>query len=399
MISLSSLPPLSLYIHIPWCVRKCPYCDFNSHAQKEDLPEDEYINALIRDLTEQLPLVWGRRLQSIFIGGGTPSLFSAQSMDRLLSQLRALIPFEFDIEITLEANPGTAEANKFKGFREAGINRLSIGVQSFNDNQLKQLGRIHSAQEALNAIAMAQQAGFEKINIDLMHGLPQQNVTDAQTDLVKAINTGVSHLSWYQLTLEPNTLFYQRPPKLPEDEILIDIQDMGDDVLQQAGFSQYEVSAFAKSSKVQSRHNLNYWMFGDYLAIGAGAHGKLTLPADNKIIRFSKYRSPKDYLDTTKPFEQTRRDIAYNELPLEFMMNALRLVDGVPENYFFERTGLALQVIEPQLKLAEERELIDRSKGWLKATPLGHRFLNDLLDYFSEDKINLPNKIQIKQVD
>ncbi len=399
MISLSSLPPLSLYIHIPWCVRKCPYCDFNSHAQKEDLPEDEYINALIRDLTEQLPLVWGRRLQSIFIGGGTPSLFSAQSMDRLLSQLRALIPFEFDIEITLEANPGTAEANKFKGFREAGINRLSIGVQSFNDNQLKQLGRIHSAQEAFNAIAMAQQAGFEKINIDLMHGLPQQNVTDAQTDLVKAINTGVSHLSWYQLTLEPNTLFYQRPPKLPEDEILIDIQDMGDDVLQQAGFSQYEVSAFAKSSKVQSRHNLNYWMFGDYLAIGAGAHGKLTLPADNKIIRFSKYRSPKDYLDTTKPFEQTRRDIAYNELPLEFMMNALRLVDGIPENYFFERTGLALQVIEPQIKVAEERELIDRSKGWLKATPLGHRFLNDLLDYFSEDKINLPNKIQIKQVD
>lgn len=398
MLSLTSLPPLSLYIHIPWCVRKCPYCDFNSHAQKEVLPENEYIDALIEDLTEQLPLVWGRRLQSIFIGGGTPSLFSSQSMERLLSQLRALIPFEFDMEITLEANPGTAEANKFKGFRAAGINRLSIGVQSFSDEHLKQLGRIHSAKEAFAAIEMAQQAGFEKINIDLMHGLPQQQVTDAKNDLTQAIATGVTHLSWYQLTLEPNTLFYQRPPTLPDDEILIDIQDMGEEYLRSVGFLQYEVSAYAKSPQVQSRHNLNYWTFGDYLAIGAGAHGKLTLPAENKIIRFSKFRSPKDYLNPAKQYEQTRKEIKPKELPLEFMMNALRLVDGVPEHYFFERTGLSLQIIEPQLRQAEERELIDRSNGCLKATPLGHRFLNDLLDHFAEENIRLAEKISIKQI-
>jgi oxygen-independent coproporphyrinogen-3 oxidase len=246
---------------------------------------------------------------------------------------------------------------------------------------------------------MAQQAGFEKINIDLMHGLPEQQVNDAKNDLITAINTGVTHLSWYQLTLEPNTLFYQRPPRLPDDEVLIDIQDMGEELLKSAGFKQYEVSAFARSTRVQSRHNLNYWMFGDYLAIGAGAHGKLTLPADNAIIRYSKFRNPKDYLDTTKPYEQTRKTVKPAELPLEFMMNALRLVEGVPEHYFFERTGLPLQLIEPQLNKAAQRDLIERTNGWLRATPLGHRFLNDLLDYFAEENFRLTENITIKQID
>ncbi|MEE4245174.1 MAG: radical SAM family heme chaperone HemW [Kangiellaceae bacterium] len=399
MLSLSSLPPLSLYIHIPWCVKKCPYCDFNSHEQKKQLPEQAYIDALIQDLTEQLPRVWGRRLNSIFIGGGTPSLFTAESFERLLSQVRALIPFNYDIEITLEANPGTAEADKFKGFFDAGINRLSIGVQSFNDNHLKQLGRIHGSSEALKAINMAQAAGFERINIDLMHGLPGQTIKQAMDDLSIGFDSGVTHLSWYQLTLEPNTLFYQKPPKLPSDERLTDIQDQGELLLKENGFNKYEVSAYSKSKNLRSAHNLNYWSFGDYLAIGAGAHGKLTLPAENKIIRYNQFRNPKDYLDSDKPFTNTSKKIAEQDLPLEFMMNAMRLVDGVPANYFLERTGLTQQLIKPQLDqlLAKEMLLID-SQRW-RATELGQRFLNDLLDHFMAEALSFGNRITITKID
>ena len=399
MIALSSLPPLSLYIHIPWCVKKCPYCDFNSHTQKAELPEQAYIDALLEDLTRQLPQVWGRRLHSIFIGGGTPSLFSAESLDRLLSGIRSLIPFNFDIEITLEANPGTAEADKFKGFFDAGINRLSIGVQSFNDSHLKTLGRIHSASEVDRAIDFANKAGFQRINLDLMHGLPGQSISNAQQDLLRAIDSQVSHISWYQLTLEPNTLFYQQPPSLPADDTLTDIQDAGESLLANNGFHKYEVSAYAKQSSLQSQHNLNYWSFGDYLAIGAGGHGKITLPAEQQILRYSQFRSPKDYLNADKPYTQTSHAIDINELPLEFMMNAMRLTGGVPETFFNERTDLAISVIENQLSKAETNGLLVRESGWLKPTLQGQRFLNDLLEIFMPEHFKMPKQIPVTKVE
>ncbi|WP_144392340.1 radical SAM family heme chaperone HemW [Pleionea sediminis] len=400
MLSLTSLPPLSLYIHIPWCVKKCPYCDFNSHGiEHQTLPEKDYVDALIEDLTQQIPNVWGRKLTSIFIGGGTPSLFSTESFEYLISQIRALIPFAFDIEITMEANPGTAEASKFKGFFQAGINRLSIGGQSFNNEHLAKLGRIHSSDEIKRAVQFAHDAQFERVNIDLMHGLPGQTINEALSDLDTAISLGISHLSWYQLTLEPNTLFYQKPPKLPEDDALADIQESGEKTLIKAGFNQYEVSAFSKSQTDRSRHNLNYWSFGDYLAIGAGAHGKLTMPAENKILRYSQFRNPKDYLNKDKPFTQNKKVIASNDLPLEFMMNVLRLKQEIPLSLFTERTGLSIHSIDNSMEKAREKNLIEVTNGYIKTTELGHQFLNELLEIFMSENTNIPEKINIKKVD
>jgi len=395
MLALTSLPPLALYIHVPWCVRKCPYCDFNSHKAPSELPEQDYVDALLKDLSEQLPQVWGRRLSSIFIGGGTPSLLSGEQMSRLLSNIRALLPFNHDIEITLEANPGTAEANKFAEFFQAGVNRLSIGIQSFNDEHLKALGRIHSSAEALKAIEYAHAAGFERINLDLMHGLPGQSAKQAEQDIQTALQQGTEHLSWYQLTLEPNTLFYAQPPQLPQDDTLIDIQEVGEALLSDGGFERYEVSAYSKTPSARSRHNLNYWNFGDYLAIGAGAHGKITLPADGQIIRYNQYRNPKDYLDSGKPFTRERLAIVERELPLEFMMNALRLLLPVPKRFFTERTGLPLEVIRKPLDHAISKGLVAESEQTIQVTEVGTNYLNDLLALFMPDQVKLAEPINI----
>ena len=386
------LPPLSLYIHIPWCVRKCPYCDFNSHEpdanKKKIIPEQDYVAQLLRDLEQDLPFVQDRVLQSIFFGGGTPSLFSAQSIKVILDRVQEKIPFADDIEITLEANPGTAEAEKFQGFRAAGVNRLSIGVQSFQSQHLQALGRIHDGEQAVRAVAMAQAAGFERINIDLMHGLPAQTVEDALADLQQALDLGVSHLSWYQLTIEPNTVFYRQPPPLPAEEALWDIQQAGLTLLQQHGFHQYEVSAFARDSNgnsQQCRHNRGYWQFGDYLGIGAGAHGKITLPAENRILRYSKTRLPRHYLERENSFLAEQFDLASAGLPFEFMLNALRLADGVPKELFAERTGLAQAAIETIWCDLKHRGLVTEDKTRLATTSHGFLFLNDVLTAFMQD--------------
>lgn len=378
------LPPLALYVHIPWCVKKCPYCDFNSHARGNDLPESRYIDCLLEDLQQELPLVQGRKLQSIFFGGGTPSLFGAAGFQRLLAGLEQQLGFEDDIEITLEANPGTAEQGKFSGFREAGINRLSIGVQSFDDRHLRTLGRIHCADEAERAFVMARQAGFDNINLDLMHGLPQQTPDDAIRDLQRALDCGPEHLSWYQLTVEPNTEFYSRPPLLPEDDTLADIQQAGEQLLAQHGYSQYEISAYARDQK-RSRHNLNYWRFGDYLGIGAGAHGKITLPAEGRIVRRWKTRQPEHYMNPQKAFCAGEKTVVAEDLPLEFMMNALRLYDGVPRPLFAERTGLSDSVVAQQVKRLQELELLESRSDTYRVTGLGRRYLNSVIGKFMED--------------
>ena len=377
-------PLLSLYIHIPWCVQKCPYCDFNSHAQKEPLPEELYISRLIQDLEREVAGVWGRKLHSIFIGGGTPSLFSAQSIDKLLSNVRALIPFESDIEITMEANPGTFEAERFAGFRQAGVNRLSIGVQSFDSRQLKALGRIHNSEQAIAAAEFAHQAGFNSFNLDLMHGLPNQNVKQALTDLETAISLNPQHLSWYQLTIEPNTLFYQQPPQLPVDDILWDIQEQGTALLKQHGYQQYEVSAFAKKPSYRAKHNINYWQFGDYLGIGAGAHGKITRLDLNQIIRTHKSKHPKNYLYSDWDKITTSQPIKASDLPFEFMLNALRLIDGVPQSYYEQRTGLSVQTIREPLTHAIETGLLENNQQLIKPTTKGALFLNQLLEEFMD---------------
>ena len=386
MPQFTLLPPLSLYIHIPWCVRKCPYCDFNSHAAGEHLPEDEYIQALVRDLEQQLPSVWGRRLQSIFIGGGTPSLFSPTALQTLLSHIRMLIPCPPNMEVTMEANPGTFEQEKFNGFFQAGINRLSIGVQSFNDKQLKQLGRIHSAQEALNAIEMAKQAGFENINLDIMFGLPEQSLKQGLQDLQTAIDCQPSHLSWYQLTVEPNTLFYSQPPSLPDDEDIWELQQQGQALLQQHGYQQYEISAYAKSGK-QCQHNLNYWQFGDYLAIGAGAHGKISRADDHSIRRYAQHRQPQQYLDATNK-TSSEHFISNADRSYEFMLNSLRLKQGFTLELFEQYTGLNRQVIEGRCEQAIEKGLLSRQGSQLRASETGYLFLNDLINLFYPDDAN-----------
>lgn len=377
----TQLPPLSLYVHIPWCVRKCPYCDFNSHGigdANAELPEADYVEALLDDLDEDLHWAQGRPLTSIFIGGGTPSLFSAKSFKRLLHGIQLRIPLAEHCEITLEANPGTFEQDKFSGFREAGINRLSIGIQSFQSEHLKRLGRIHDGQEALKAANIAKKAGFSNFNLDLMHGLPNQSLAEAMQDVQTAIELNPTHISWYQLTLEPNTEFYSKPPQLPDDEHLWDIQDQGQTLLAKAGYQQYEVSAYAQTHR-RSTHNLNYWTFGDYLGIGAGAHGKLTLLDQQRIIRTQKTRVPRHYLDVSKAYRCAETPIESSDLVLEYMMNALRLTEGTPLSSL-AYSGLT----QPQLEQACHNII---QKGWLeinsqsiRATPLGQRFLNALLE-------------------
>jgi oxygen-independent coproporphyrinogen-3 oxidase len=379
---INALPPLSLYVHIPWCVRKCPYCDFNSHAAPEQLPETAYVDALLDDLEADLPLASGRPLQSIFIGGGTPSLFSAEAIDRLLQGVASRIALADDIEITLEANPGTFEQARFEDYRAAGVNRLSIGVQSFNADHLKHLGRIHNPEEALRA-AEAAVAIFPRVNLDLMHGLPGQSVDQALADLRQALAFDPGHLSWYQLTIEPNTEFHARPPQLPLDEALWDIQEQGQALLEASGYRQYEISAYARTGQ-QARHNLNYWQFGDYLGIGAGAHGKLShLDAEGQlqISRRHKQRQPKGYLD---PLRRLAGDesIAVEERAFEFMLNALRLTDGVAAELFSARTGLSLNRIEALLQQARQRGLLVDDRSRLAPTLQGRLFLNDLLALF-----------------
>ncbi|MDH4563509.1 radical SAM family heme chaperone HemW [Pseudomonas sp. BN411] len=374
------LPPLALYVHIPWCVRKCPYCDFNSHAAGSELPEEAYIDALLDDLEQDLGHVHGRELTSIFFGGGTPSLFSANAIGRLLDGVEQRIPFARDIEITLEANPGTFEQAKFAAYRQLGINRLSIGVQSFQEAKLKALGRIHDGDEAVRAADMARKAGFDNFNLDLMHGLPDQSLEDALEDLQTAIAQGPTHLSWYQLTMEPNTVFWNQPPELPEDDILWDIQEAGQALLAEQGYAQYEVSAYARDG-LRARHNLNYWTFGDFLGIGAGAHAKLSSP-EGRIIRSWKTRLPKDYLDPAKRFLAGERHLDQNELPFEFLMNVLRLTDGVPAALFTQRTGMPLADLAAARTEAEARGLLLKDPERLVATPEGQLFLNDLLQHF-----------------
>ncbi|WP_026145089.1 radical SAM family heme chaperone HemW [Pseudomonas asplenii] len=378
--ALPQLPPLALYIHIPWCVRKCPYCDFNSHAASPELPEEEYVDALLADLEHDLPAAYGRELSSIFFGGGTPSLFSPQALGRLLKGVEARIAFAADIEITLEANPGTFEQEKFTAYRQLGINRLSIGIQSFQEDKLKALGRIHTGGEAVRAADMARQAGFDNFNLDLMHGLPDQSLEDALGDLRQAIALQPTHLSWYQLTLEPNTVFWNQPPTLPEDDTLWDIQEAGQALLAEHGYAQYEVSAYAQPGRA-ARHNLNYWSFGDFIGIGAGAHGKLSHP-DGRSVRTWKTRLPKDYLNPAKQFQAGEKALENDELPFEFLMNALRLTEGVDATLFTQRTGLSLDSLNEGRAEAEQSGLLQVEPTRLVATARGQLFLNDLLQHF-----------------
>lgn len=361
-------------------MRKCPYCDFNSHKAGETLPEKDYVAALLDDLDRDLPWVQGRKIESIFIGGGTPSLLSVNAYETLFSGLKKRLTFADEIEITLEANPGTFEAEKFKGYRQLEINRLSIGIQSFRDEQLKALGRIHSADEAINAVKMAKDAGFDNFNLDLMHGLPDQTLDMALADIQQAMDLSPTHLSWYQLTIEPNTEYFKYPPKLPEDETLWAIQEAGQKLLAEHGFSQYEISAYSQPNK-QARHNLNYWQFGDYLGIGAGAHGKITIPTTGEVLRTAKTRLPKDYLNLAKSFLVSAENIENEDRPLEFMMNALRLYQGTGKELFCERTGLDFSVLSPQYDDAISEGFLE-SGPEIKTTAKGQLFLNALLERF-----------------
>ncbi len=377
------LPPLSLYIHVPWCVRKCPYCDFNSHQAQGDLPEQEYIAALLADLEQDLVWVQERAIRSIFIGGGTPSLLSAAAYRELFAGLQQRLTFADDIEITLEANPGTFEAEKFAVYRALGINRLSIGIQSFNDDCLQVLGRIHDATQAQRAVAMAKQAGFDNFNLDLMHGLPGQTVAQALADLQQALAFSPTHLSWYQLTIEPNTEFYKRPPRLPQEDDLWDIQEAGLALLAGHGFEHYEISAHALPGRA-AQHNLNYWTFGDYLGIGAGAHGKITLPQQQRIFRTQKTRLPKDYLNPAKKFLTAEQEIRRTDAGLECLMNGLRLQQGISVAAFEQRTGTTLSSVEQPLARARALGLLDVDEH-IRATEKGRQYLNELLALFLTD--------------
>jgi oxygen-independent coproporphyrinogen-3 oxidase len=375
-VRFAALPPLALYVHLPWCVRKCPYCDFNSHEKKDALPEREYVAALVADLESLLPSGWGRRVVSVFIGGGTPSLFAPESIDQLLAAVRARVPLEPGAEVTLEANPGTAEAGRFRGYREAGVNRLSLGIQSFDDAKLAALGRIHSAAEARRAIEMAQ-VEFDNVNLDIMYGLPQQTLDQALADARAALAFGTTHFSAYQLTLEPNTVFYSKPPPLPAHDLCADMQLAVEDAAAEAGFEHYETSAFARPGR-QCRHNLNYWEFGDYLGLGAGAHGKLSFP--DHVTRHERVKQPREYL--AQAGSVVEKPIAAKELPFEFMLNALRLVNGVPTMRFEERTGLPLAAVARRLAAAAEKGLLERDPARIRPTRRGRLFLNELLQVF-----------------
>ena len=379
-IRLTALPPLALYVHIPWCVRKCPYCDFNSHERKSELPEDEYVRALLADLEGLLPSVWSRRVTSVFIGGGTPSLFSPDAIARLLSEVRARVPLDPEAEITLEANPGTLEAARFHGFRDAGVNRLSIGVQSFDDRRLAALGRIHSADDARRAIGQALQT-FENVNIDLMYGLPGQTLAEARAEIEEAVRIGAAHVSAYQLAIEPNTVFWRKPPVLPEHDACADMQLAAEEVLGGAGYEHYETSAFARPGR-RCRHNLNYWEFGDYLGIGAGAHGKVSFA--DRVTRHARIKQPLEYLQAAARSASIteQREVSARELPFEFMLNALRLIEGFALELYAARTGLALAPLEPALARAEKKGLIERDFRRIRPSARGRLFLNELLELF-----------------
>ncbi|WP_288064568.1 radical SAM family heme chaperone HemW [Rodentibacter caecimuris] len=376
------LPPLSLYIHIPWCVQKCPYCDFNSHAQKGDIPEQDYIHHLLQDLKADLvrfqASIQERKLHSIFIGGGTPSLFSADSIAYLLSEIKKSIPFQDDIEITLEANPGTVEAERFKGYVAAGVTRISMGIQSFNDDKLKRLGRIHNAEEAKSAVGLAKVSGLKSFNLDLMHGLPNQTLAEALDDLRQAIELAPPHISWYQLTIEPNTMFAYRPPQLPDEDNLWAIFEQGHQLLTAAGYQQYETSAYAKPGS-QCRHNLNYWRFGDYLAIGCGAHGKLTF-SNGGIRRFSKTKHPRGYLRGEYLYEE--KNVSEIDRPFEFFMNRFRLLEAVPKREFEYYTGLPQSAVKNRIDFAlKQNYIVETDTSW-QITEHGKLFLNELLTLF-----------------
>ena len=379
-MKLAQLPPLSLYIHVPWCLRKCPYCDFNSHEARGDLPEAEYVDALVADLEASLPRIYGRRIHTIFIGGGTPSLFSAASFDRLLVAIRTRVQVDPEAEITLEANPGTFEAEKFRGFRAAGVNRLSLGVQSFDDARLAAIGRVHGADEARRALDMAL-ATFPTVNADIMYARPGQSVDGALADVREAVERGAPHVSAYHLTLEPDTHFHRFPPQLPPEDDAAAMQEGIEALLAEAGYQHYETSAFARPGH-RARHNLNYWTFGDYLGIGAGAHGKVSFR--DRIVREVRERKPQGYLRAALAGDAVweSREVDEAELPFEFMLNALRLVEGFPVTLFSERTGLPLNVVEPQLAKAEAAGLVERDHARIGPTPRGRRFLNDLLETF-----------------
>ncbi|BCK86541.1 oxygen-independent coproporphyrinogen-III oxidase-like protein [Sideroxyarcus emersonii] len=396
-VNFRALPPLSLYIHIPWCVRKCPYCDFNSHEARGSLPEREYVAALVRDLEMALPLIWGRKVYTVFFGGGTPSLLSGESVTEILRQVRMLLPLDINAEITLEANPGTVEADKFAAFREAGVNRLSLGIQSFNDTHLQALGRIHSAAEARRAIEVAQRH-FDNINLDLMYALPHQTPEQALQDVQAALQYRPQHLSCYHLTLEPNTLFAHRPPPLPDDDASSDMQQSIEALLAAQGYEHYETSAFAQPGR-RSRHNLNYWQFGDYLGIGAGAHSKLSF--HDKVLRQARYKQPQAYMEAVargQPAQarhgeadpsgagvQEAHEVSHNDIAFEFMMNALRLNEGFDSSLFTERTSLPLLSIRRELAEAEQRGLLLQDHKKIAPTESGRRFLNDLLQIFLRD--------------
>lgn len=384
---LKNPPPLSLYIHIPWCVRKCPYCDFNSHENKANIQENAYVDALIADLEQATPQIWGRKIRSVFFGGGTPSLFSAEAIDKILSHVRMLTPLEYDAEITLETNPGTVDAGHFAGYKQAGVNRVSLGIQSFDNRYLDAIGRIHDKGQALAAADLALKT-FDRVNLDVMYALPNQSLEDALRDAKQACALEPSHLSFYHLTLEPNTPFHRTPPSLPDEDASASMQERIEEVLAQHGYLHYETSGFALDGK-QCRHNLNYWTFGDYLGIGAGAHSKLSF--HDKIIRQTHHKHPNRYLEHAIKGEAIDQQwsIPKDELAFEFMMNALRLVDGFELDLFEQRTGLSPIVISHKLKKAQEKGLIEQKRSpenriLIKPTLLGQRFLNELLQLFLE---------------
>jgi len=383
MFNFTATPPLSLYVHIPWCVRKCPYCDFNSHEVRNNIPEDSYIKALIADLEQELPAVWGRTVETLFIGGGTPSLFSAGGIKQLLSEIRARIPLRPGAEITLEANPGTVDQARFSGFREAGINRLSMGVQSFQDDLLAAIGRIHDGSEALAAAESARLAGFENINLDLMFGLPAQTTAQALQDLRTAVDLQPTHLSWYELTIEPNTWFHRHPPLRPDDDALWEMQTAGRSLLSDSGYDRYEVSAYAQQGR-QCRHNLNYWQFGDYLGIGAGAHAKISNAATQTITRTAKVKHPQAYLDTARGAARisSRAELSAADVMLEFAINSLRLDSGFTKTAFTAATSLPFAVIEPRVKTAIANDWLAEDNGHIKTTEKGQLYLNELLQHW-----------------
>jgi putative oxygen-independent coproporphyrinogen III oxidase len=379
-LNLAALPPLSLYIHFPWCVRKCPYCDFNSHEARGAFPEKAYLDAVRLDLEQSLPLIWGRKIYTIFIGGGTPSLMSAAGLDRLMSDVRTLLPLDGNVEITMEANPGTFEAEKFRSYRASGINRLSIGIQSFNADHLQALGRIHDDNEAMRAVEIAH-ANFDNFNLDLMYALPGQTLEQARHDLDTALAFKPPHLSLYHLTMEPNTVFAKYPPQLPDDDASADMQDMIADVTGAAGFDHYEVSAYAQPGK-RARHNLNYWEFGDYLGIGAGAHSKISFP--HRVLRQARFKQPQSFIEAANKGNaiQEEHEIPKADMGFEFMLNTLRLTGGFAPNLFSERTGLQINAIDGALNAAEAKGLLYRDHQIIRPTELGQRFLNDLQQMF-----------------